>query len=448
MGNEKLIILISILIHLLFGLSVNAKELSVPVRVMDTGKESKEKEIFPPSEVAVIVDLSGSMNYYTQLGFKESALQYILRNLGTIWIPSVEVTRESRIKKYFVKYVYRFGRNIELLQTNDLKAVFDPPPDPGFYKSTEIHEAIEEVVKLLNPKGPKVSMVVLISDMEIEIGSSKKFPKGSAPYHVIEPLRELYTAPMRSPGWWILGVRVPYKWGNNTFLRPMFLSVWGYDIKPIRKMLKYIKREIQDNFKGPKGLPEGHLIEIFPSDHWVPASGEKWKPKGVQKYEKDESPFSWIASKNSFRCERNKTGKISFKIGISRDTSMREIESPYLGEISAKLTDSKSEKLFYIDPKSFSLKDDVFHFTMEIFCNSIKGKMGKPDRAEILLNASYKMEEDLFSWLNEWSKKEEPGNVYDNKVTNLKHLFSGAFEIARPPKDFVESQPIILEFWK
>lgn len=419
---------------------------SIPIPFQEVNiPPSPLSTISPPPLVAVMVDVSGTMTHYTKFEHQEGALTYILRNLHTIWVPSVEVIRDGSVKRYSVGEVYQVGTSLNKISVGNLQQIVNLSCPKGFKQYTSIHKATEKTAEFLNQKEPSVSMVILISDLQSEISTLfKDCPHGNAPYCVVEHLRPLYDGQEIRPGWWILGVKVPYIYKRKTVWRPIFICVWGYDIEAVRKMLEKIQEDIKMTYKPPEGESEPHLIEIAPSDGWMPDKSGQWIANGKMEYTR-ELPFTWFKKEQSFKCSGFKEGEISFQINKYNYSKQEQFESPYKQLLKAEIH-SPTLQTCNIDKEENS--DTTYQFLLKIPCQAVKGERKKPYEVQLSILAYPEKDPSSLNWIKEWSMKESSEEQVASRIVNLESLVDGAMQVAPPKFEKIISVPIILNFWK
>lgn len=417
---------------------------SIPIPFQEVNiPPSPLSTISPPPLVAVMVDVSGSMKHYTEFEHQEGALTYILRNLYTIWVPSVEVRRDGATKRYSIGEVNQVGTTLRNISVSNLQQIVNLPCPDGFKQYTSLHKATKKITILLDQQNPQVSMVILISDLQTEIGPpSSECPQGNAPYCVIEQLRALYEGQEFRPGWWIFGVKVPYIYQGKMVWRPIFISVWGYDIEPVRKMLKKICEDIKKTYTPPEGEIEAHLIEIAPSDSWMPDKSGQWIANGKMEYIRG-LPFTWFKKEQSFKCSNYKEGEISFQINKYNYSKQEQFESPYKQLLKVEVH-SPTLQMYNITEED---SNETHQFSLKIPCKAIKGDRKKPDKVQLTILAYPKKDLHSLNWIEEWSMRESSKQV-DSRIINLESLVDGAMQIAPSKHEKIASSPIILSFWK
>jgi hypothetical protein len=424
------------------------ESIPIPFQEINIPRGPVSTMISPPPSVAVMVDVSGSMKRYTKYEHREGALTYIIRNLHTIWIPSAEVKRDGSIKRYSVGYVYQVGTDLYNVSVNNFQQVVNLPCPKDFEdcrEYTSLHRATKKAAILLDQRKPQVSMVILISDLQTEIGPIfKECPQGNAPYCVVEQLRSLYEGQEVRPGWWILGVKVPYTYEGKTIWRPIFICVWGYDIEPIRTMLKKIHEDLKMAYKPSKGEAEARLIEIAPSDGWMPDKSGHWVASGKMEYTRG-SPFIWFKKEQSFKCSGHKEGEISIQINKYNYSNQDQLESPYKQLLKVEIHSSVLQGCNIAEEED---SNATYQFLLKIPTKSVKGERRKPNEAQITIRAYPKGDLYSLNWIEGWSVRTSSPEQVGSRIINLESLMHGAMQIAPPKFEKITSFPIILKFWK
>lgn len=421
---------------------LSLETIPLPLNKVGRTEEKTNMHLSAPATVAVMVDVSGSMSHYVAAGSeKEDPIPYILRNLHNLWVP-VEVVREGVTKRLAVEHVFQVGADVREIAVTSLTQALSTKVPKSFTAYTSLNKATAKIVELLNPAAATVSGVILLSDLHTEISPNEKScPQGSPPYCVIENLRDLYAGKGDGPGWWILGFKAPYKDGKNMILKPLFISLWSYDIEPSREMMRKIKTELDKIYTEPEGKPDSHLLEIAPANDWMPVKSGKWIATGSIKYKRNEV-FSWFPKEQSFKKVGFKYGVFDFEIARRHDSRLSDIEVPYAQKIDLKGKTGDAQ---------FSNRDDTdatARFSLTVPGRSIKGNRKHPDEISIALIASKTMDDKALGWVSEWSVPETPGKASSYRTVNFSELVEAALQVSSPAVTNLESEPIMLKFWQ
>ncbi len=386
-----------------------------------------------PVGAALIVDVSGTMDPYQATKLNQTTLiDYIVNRLNTIWVPRIVVARAdnpSFNQRYRITRAYGLGTGINIVKDfTSYRAIKNASPK-GFFGYTSIDQATRLVSELMSSTSQEVSTVIMITDMEIDIGVGKDCPQGTAPYCVAEKLRPLYEGDSR-PGWWLVGFDVPYNSGR----RPLFLSIWSYDIPQTRDMIDLIVRDLMTGMGDIVTADNIHILELYPADCWKPAVDKPWVPKGRISY-KDGSPLKWIKPESSFIVKSlYENAALDFSLKHF-DQDRRAFEVPYEQVFRVGLGETTFKNVSFVDDRK---NEETFDFRAIISSGQFNGSFSHPDIMDVIVKVSPRFNLNTLPWVSEWSQR----------IPQFNHLVEGANSIVSVEKQTLSSQPIRVKFRK
>lgn len=413
----------------------NPKSLPIvdlPIEVTNEAK-SNPPLLNIPVGAALIVDVSGTMDPYQATKLNQTPLiDYIVNRLNTIWVPRIVVARADNPlfnQRYKITRAYGLGTGINIVKDfTSYRAIKNASPK-GFFGYTSIDQATRLVSELMSSTSQEVSTVIMITDMEIDIGVGKDCPHGTAPYCVAEKLRPLYEGDPR-PGWWLVGFDVPYSNGR----RPLFLSIWSYDIPQTRDMIDLIARDVMTGMGDIITADNIHILELYPAEYWKPAMDRPWNPKGRITY-KDGTPLKWLKPESSFIVTSlYENAELDFSLNRF-DQDRKAFEIPY-------------EQTFKVQQGNASFKDvslgevrmteETIDFKVLLKGGQFKGSFREPDLLDLIITVSPRFNLNKLPWVSEWSQR----------ISQFNHLVEGANSIVDVESQTLASQPIRLKFRK
>lgn len=399
---------------------------------------SSAETVSAPATVSFIVDVSGSMQPYGSA--KVAALSnpplidYIAERLVTVWAPKQVVQRKGATHRYRVAKAYRVGADIV---ESDLNSYHFPVGTPvGISGASSLELAMGKVSEALNPAKPTASMAILVSDLETYIKVPRQCPPKNSPYCVAELLRMLYNHSGPKPGWWIIGLNLHLQNGKATVRRPLFISIWGYDVAQTRSMIL----DIVGDFKGvlPKQQVEDmHILELYPADWWKPVMTGAWNVKGKIIYDV-QKPLNWLPRDMMFTCGSFQKGILDFKVQRYNDKREETFETLFSQKIDMEVSAANTT----LKGVSFERHPDTdpewIDFQVLMPDNAIKGSYRQPDTLAITLVASPRMDMNKLGWITNWSQL----------IKNFDRFVDGATQVTGTVGNKSVSKPINLRFRK
>lgn len=404
----------------------------LPIEVTNEAK-SNPPLLNMPVGAALIVDVSGTMDPYQANTLNQTPLiDYIVNRLNTIWLPRIVVARAdnpSFNQRYRITRAYGLGTGINIVKDfTSYKAIKNASPK-GFFAYTSIDQATRLVSELMSSTSQEVSTVIMITDMEIDIGVGKDCPHGTAPYCVAEKLRPLYEGDPR-PGWWLVGFDVPYKQGR----RPLFLSIWSYDILQTRDMIDLIARDVMAGMGDIIAADNIHILELYPADYWKPAMDRPWNPKGRITY-RDGTPLKWLKPESSFIVTSlYENAELDFSLNRF-DQDRKAFEVPYEQTFEVRHGETSFKNISFRDTK---MNERTLDFKAIISSGQFNGSFSRPDIMNVIVTVSPRFNLDRLPWVSEWSQR----------ISQFNHLVEGANSIVQVERQTLNSLPIRLKFRK
>ncbi len=385
-----------------------------------------------PVGTALIVDVSGTMDPYQSTIINQTPLiDYIITRLNTIWVPRIVVSRAdnpSFNQRYRITRAYGLGSGIKMVNNfTTYRAIKNANPG-GFLNYTAIDHGMRLVSELMSTP-QDTSTVIMITDMAIDIGVSNNCPRGSAPYCAVEELRPLYDGDSH-PGWWLVGFDVPYNQGR----RPLFLSIWSYDIPQTRDMIDLIIQDLMAGMGDIITADNIHILELYPADYWKPVTDREWEPKGKIMY-KDGSPLKWLKPESSFIVTSlYENAELDFSLNRF-DQGRKTFEVPYEQTFEVKHGETLLKNISFRDTK---MNEGTLDFRTIVPSGQFNGSFSRPDILDVIVIVSPRFSLAGLPWVTEWSQR----------ISQFNHVVEGANSIAKVEKQTLTSRPIRLKFRK